>query len=312
MPTSNKTIMQKADMEVADLIADGGYMQEEQAKQFIVDLIKEAVVLKLIQVRGLKSHTLLLDNVGLNGRVLRPGTSGQALSEADRAKPVTDQVELTTKLMKGEIRLNDEVLEDNIEGGTFKTTVQRMMAEQAALDMDELAVNGDTASADPLLALFDGMLKKATTWVVNAGTNPLTKAHLKAAIKSMPSEANRNRAAQRFMTSEDAELDYRDYLSDRATVLGDKFVMDEAPVRYGNRPILPIPTFPDDLGVGNDSTNVLLMDPKNAVWGVWRKIRLETDRDIRTGEWLMVMSVRAGFQYQKEEYVVKIENVQTQ
>lgn len=312
MPTSNKTIMQKADMEVADLISDGGYLAEEQAEKFMVDLIKASVVLKLITVQGLKSHTKLLDSVGLNGRVLRPGTSGKALSEADRAKPVTDQVELTTKLMKGEIRLPDEVLEDNIEGGTFKATVQSMMSEQAALDMDELVVNGDTSSTDPFLALIDGMLVKATSHTVNAGVNPIAKSYLKAAVKAMPSPANRNRAAQRFLTSEDAEVDYRDYLSDRATVLGDKFMMDEAPVRYAARAILPVPVFPDDLGAGNDCTDVLLLDPKNAIWGVWRKIRIETDRDISTGEWMMVISVRAGFEYRKEDYVVKIYNVKTQ
>ncbi len=311
MPTPNRTLMAKADMQVADLIADGGYLQDEQAKKFLVDLIKESVVLKLITVKAMKSHTMLIDSVGLNGRVLRPGTSGQALAVADRVKPVTDQIELQTHLMKGEIRLPDEVIEDNIEGGTFKTTVQSMMAEQTALDMDELVVNGDTGSADAYLALLDGMLVAATSHVVNAGTNPIAKSYLKAAIKAMPSPANRNRSAQRFMTSEDAEVDYRDYLADRATMLGDKFMLDEAPVRYAARPILPIPVFPDNLGGGLDSTNVLLTDPKNAYWGVWRKVRLETDRDITTGEWVMVVTVRAGFQWRKEDYVVKITNVKT-
>jgi len=310
--TPNRTLMEKADMQVADLISDGGYLQDEQANKFVVDLIKESVVLKMIDVRGLKSHTQLIDKIGIDGRVLRPGTSGHALPEADRVKPTTDQVTLTTKLMKGEIRLNDELLEDNIEGGTFKTTITGMMSEHVALDMDFLAVNGDTASADPFTALFDGMLKLATSHVVNAGGVPLTKAHLKAAIKAMPSQYNRMKAAQRFLTSEDAELDYRDYIADRGTVLGDKYLMDEAPVKYGSRPILPVPVFPDDLGAPSVHTNVLLLDPKMARWGIWRKVRVETDRDITTGEWIMVVTVRAGFQYKEEDAVVKIINVKTQ
>jgi len=141
---------------------------------------------------------------------------------------------------------------------------------------------------------------------------PMAKSHLKAAIKAMPSQYNRMKAMQRFLTSEDAEIDYRDYISDRGTVLGDKFMMEDVPVKYGSRPILPVPVFPDDLGVGSNTTNVLLLDPKNARWGVWRKVKVETDRDITTGEWIMVVTVRAGFQYKEEDAVVKITNVLTQ
>jgi HK97 family phage major capsid protein len=307
----NRSIMTKADMQIADLIADGGYLQEEQATAFVVNLIKAAVMLPMITVQPLRSHTKIIDKVGLNGRVLRPGTSGHAVPPGDRAKPVTAHTTLETRLMKGEIRLNDEVLEDQIEGGQFKTTVMNMMSDQVALDMDELAVNGDTTSADPFLAQFDGMLVGAGVHTVNAGTVPLSKSHLKAAINSMPSQYNRNRAAQRFLTSERAENDYRDYLADRATVLGDTMIQQDSPVRYGNRPILPIPMFPDNLGGGHNCTNVLLCDPKNAVWGVWRRVRVETDRDITTGEWVMVVTLRAGFKWQETDAVVKILNVKT-
>jgi len=312
MATPNKTIMAKADMEVADLIADGGYLQPEQAEMFVVDMIKESVLMRLVNVQTTKSHTKLLDKVGITGRVLRPGTSGHALAAADRVKPTTDQTTLTTHLMKAEIRLNDEVLEDNIEGGNFKSTVMKMMAEYAALDLDDLLANGDTASADPLLAMFDGMIKSAVTNIVAGGSVPIAKSMLKDAIKAMPSEYNRKRRMQRFLTSEDACIDYHDYLADRATALGDKKVEDDSPDKYGNRAILPVPVFPDDLGIGNDETVILLMDPKDAIWGFWRKMKVETDRDITTGEWIMVMSLRAGFQYKWEDAVVKVTGVKTQ
>lgn len=312
MATPNKTIMAKADMEVADLIADGGYLQDEQAEMFVVDLIKESVLMRLVTVQGLKSHTKLIDKVGINGRVLRPGTSGHALAAADRVKPTTDQETLTTKLMKAEIRLNDELLEDNIENGKFKQTVMSMMAEHTALDMDDLLANGDTTSADPLLALFNGMIANATTNIVNAGGVPIAKSMLKDAIKAMPSQYNRMKRNQRFLTSEDAQIDYHDYLADRATGLGDSKVEDDSPDKYGNRAILGVPVFPDDLGIANDQTVVLLLDPKEALWGMWRKIRVETDRDITTGEWIMVTSLRAGFQYKEENAVVKVIGVKTQ
>lgn len=312
MTTPNKTIMAKADMEVADLISDGGYLQEEQAEQFIVDMIKESVLLQLVTVKSQKSHTRLIDKIGISGRVLRPGTSGHALAAADRVKPTTDQVTLSTTLMKSEIRLTDEVLEDNIEGGDFKTTAREMMSEHTALDVDDLLANGNTASADPLLALFDGMIEAAGAHVVAGGVVPIAKSMLKDAIKAMPSQYNRKKASQRFLTSEDATIDYHDYLADRATGLGDKKVVDDSPDKYGNRAILGVPVFPDNLGVGNDETVILLLDPKNAQWGVWRNIRVETDRDVTTGEWIMVTSLRQGFAYQEEDAVVKVTEVKTQ
>ena len=309
MATANKSIMEKADMEVADLVTDGGYLLAEQAQAFIVKAIKESVMLKQIEVKGIKSHTQLIDRVGLNGRVLRPGTSGQAVSLADRALPVTEQTTLTTKLMKGEIRMNDEVLEDNIESGTFKTTVMDMMALQTGLDMDELVINGDTTSTDAFLAQFDGMLAKATSHIVNAGDVPINQGLLKNALKAMPSQFNRDAGAQKFYTSVKAEIDYRDYLSSRATVLGDKFVEGDSPCRYGNRAILPVPMFPETIGTGTHCTNILLMDPKLARWGVWRKVKIDTDRDIQTGEWIMVVTLRAGFEFTQADGVVKVTNV---
>jgi len=312
MATRNQTIMAKADMEVADLIADGGYLQDEQAEKFVVDMIKASVLMGMVNVQTTKSHTKLIDKVGISGRVLRPGTSGHALAAADRVKPTTDQETLHTHLMKSEINLNDEVLEDNIEGGNFKSTVMAMMADHTALDLDDLLANGDTTSADPLLALFDGMIASATSHIVNAGGVPIAKSMLKDAIKAMPSQYNRMKRNQRFLTSEDAQIDYHDYLADRATALGDSKVQDDSPDRYGNRAILGVPVFPDDLGIGSDQTVILLLDPKVAIWGFWRKIRVETDRDIRTGEWIMVTSLRGGFQYKEEDAVVKVIGVKTQ
>ncbi len=312
MPKKNQTYMEKADITIADLIADGGYLEDEQSKKFIRNLIEESMVVRMSTVYGMKSHTRLIDKIGFNGRVLRPASSATALAVADRAKPVTDQVSLGTELFKAEVRLNDEVLEDNIEGGTLKATVMSMFAEQISLDMDEIVVNGDTASADPFLAKFDGWLKLATSHVVNAGSVALTKSHLKAAVKAMPSKYNRNKKKQRFAISDDGEVDYRDAVADRATVLGDKMLQDDVPVRYATRPILPIPVFPDNLGVGTDCTNVVLTDPKNSVVGIWRKIKIQTGVDIVTGEWIAVATVRFGFEWQEEDAVVKIENVKTQ
>jgi hypothetical protein len=310
---NNKTICAKADLEVADLIGTGGYLQAEQADKFVKKMIEESVVLKMIKVIGMKSHTKLIDKIGINGWVLKPGVSGHALPEADRTVPTSEQVNLATHLMKGEIRLHYETLEDNIEGGTFKNTVMQMMAEHVALDMDKVAVNGDTTgTTGTVLDLMDGMLKGATSHIVNGNNVSIHKGMLRDAVKAMPSRYNRLKTKQKFLTSDDAETDYRDYLSDRIGQVSDKFLEGTAPVYYNGRAMIPVPVFPDNLGAGTDTTNILLTDPKNALWGFWRKVMFETDKDISAGQWIMVASVRAGFVWSEEDAVVKVTNVKTQ
>jgi hypothetical protein len=310
MAESNLNIIQKADAEVADLVSNGGYLPDEVASSFITDYIKESVVLKSVTVKPMMSHTTVLPKVGISGRVLRPAQSGRALTLTERVEPTTEQVTIETKLMKAEIRLTDEYLEDNIEGGSFKNTIMSMFSEHIALDSDELAVNGSTGSADAFLAQFNGMLALTSSHTVNGGTVPIHKGVLKSAVKAMPSQYNRLRNKQEFWTSEDAEIDYRDYLADRATVLGDRFLESMDALRYGGRPIMPIPVFPDNLN-GGSCTNIIYTHPKNFIWGVWRKIKINTDYDVQTGEWIAVATLRVGCNWQEEDAVVKVTHVRT-
>jgi len=313
MAISNKTLLQKADMQVSDLMSDGGYLAAEQAQKFIKDVINEAVVLKMIDVRAIKSHTANIDKVGISGRVLKPANSGQALAEADRSKPTTSQEVLTTNLMKGEIDLPYEVVEDNIEAGTFKSTIKQLMAESISYDLDDFVVNGDdSGTTGTILDLQDGLLAGATSHTVDGAVATISNAMFTKAVKAMPKRFNRFKSKQRILTSLDAETDYRDVISQRATNLGDKFLLDEVPVSSHGRPMIPVPSFPDNLSGTSNCTNALLMDPKVARFGIWRSILFESDKDIREGVWIMVASIRAGVKYREEDAVVKVYDIKTQ
>ncbi len=313
MTTPNKAIMEKADLMVADLMTDGGYLPIDEGKKFILDTIQAADVLPLVTVEILKSHTKRINKIGINGWVLHSGTTGQALPIGARTKPTTAQVEMTTKLFKGEIQLTDEDIEDNIEGKTFVSTVKAMMAEHVGVDVDNILVNGDTAGATGTpLDDIDGMIKAATTHTVAGGTVAINKTMLRNALKAMPKKYKRLRKKLVFLTSDDAEQDWRDFLTDRGTAYSDKILTEDTPVTYGGRAILPCNTFPDNLGGGANCTNALYLDPKNGHWGFWRKIKFESDRDIRSGRWIMVATLRAGFVFQEKDAIVKITDIKTQ
>jgi HK97 family phage major capsid protein len=307
--SGNLSILQKADIALADLVADGGILTDAQAKQFIRHMIDASVILPMVRVIGMKSHTQLVEGIHFNQRILRPGVEAQALPLAQRSKPKTTKTTLRSVLVKAQVDLDDEVLEDNLEQGTLKSTVMQLMAERIALDTDELEVKGDTASGDSFLALYDGILKRTTSHIVDAGSTPLTDTILRSLLKAIPSAALRNKLNTKFMTSVDAEIDYRHALSQRGDSLGVSVHGSTQPVNYSGVGIIPVPMFPENLGVGLNLTNVILADPKNWAHGIWRRIKIETQRDVPAGVLQIVATMRMAGDWVLEDHAAKAINV---
>lgn len=307
--TDNRTFLNKADLVLNDLSSSAGYLLPAQALRFMRILIKESKIMQMATVTPMKSPKQQIEKIRFAGRVLRAGREAQPLAVGDRAKPDLSKVELDAQLFKAEVRLSNEVLEDSIERDQLRQTIMQLLGDAIARDMEEVLIKGDTNSADPFLAQLDGLLKQATSNVVDATGTPLTKTVFRDMIRALPSEFLRNRQDMRFLTSTDAELDYRDALADRSTVLGDKFLEQNAPVMYSGIPVIDVPLMPENLGVGSDSTNTLLLDPKNINVGIWRNIRIETDKLVSEGVLLIVATMRFDVVYAEETAVVKAINV---
>ncbi len=312
--TNNRTLLEKADLALADISGPNGALQEAQAAQFVKLLIKESKVMQMATVTPLKAPKQLINKVRFNSRVLKAGVESTALVEADRSKPDFTHIEHDAQLFRAEVRISTETLEDNIEGDGLRNTIMSLMADAISRDMDEIAINGDTTSADPALASFDGLLKLAQSNVVNAGGATLNKSILRDMLKTMPQEFRRDKGRFRFLTSANAEIDYRDTLADRMTIDGDRALAsmggsESAPVGYSGIRVDDIPMFPENLGGGQDETNALLCDPKNIDFGIWRKITVETDKDITKGVLIIVATLRFDAIFQEETAVVKAEHI---
>ena len=308
MPEDNRTLLEKADLALSDLSTSGGLLKPEQAAKFIRLAILSSVMLPMATVKPLKSPKAEVDKMRFASRVLRAGQEATALPAADRAKPNISQMELDTKLFKAEVRLSNEVLEDSIERADLRNTIMTLMTEAVGRDIEEVAIQGDTASADTFLAQFDGVLKQATSHTVDAAGVKLNKSILRDMVRTMPKEYRRDKRMMAFLTSANAEIDYRDSLADRATVLGDKFLADDGPVSYAGIRVDPIPMMPETLSPGN-TTNALFLDPKNIIMGIWRNIRVETDKLISEGVVLIVVTLRFDVKFQHEDAVVKAYNI---
>ena len=305
MATDNRTLLQKADLALSDLTTSGGLLQPAQAQKFIRLLIKESVIMQMATVVPMKSHKQLIEKIRFGSRVLRAGTEATALGSSDRVKPNLGKVELSAKLFKAEVDLNNEVLEDSIERGALRQTIMETMGAALSRDMEEVLISGDTSSGDTFLAQLDGILKQATSNVVDAGTVAISKGLLRDMIKVMPSEYLRDRTMLRFLTSVDAETDFSDALSDRQTIMGDAKLEEAPKTRYSGVPVVPVPLMPENLGSGTNTTDIILTDPKNINVGIWRQIRIETFNDVRAGVLAIVPTLRFDVKYAEETAVVK-------
>ena len=270
----NMSILQKADLALSDLTSGGGVLQPETAQKFMRILIDESKLMKLATVVPMKSMKMEVPKIRFTNRILRAGQSGVALDSASRAKPALTNVELNTQLFKAEVRLPNEVLEDNIERDQLKQTIMQLMAEAISRDIDEVVIRGDTTSSDPFLAQLNGILKQSTTNTVDAQLQTLNKGVFRDMMKTMPTPFLRNRETLRFLTSVHAEIDYRDSLASRQTPGGDNYLVQAGESAYSGIPVVDVPLFPETLGNAANTTDVILTDPKNVTIGIWREIRL--------------------------------------
>lgn len=310
MTTSNRSFLEKADLAIADLTAGGGYLQPKQAKKFLRLMIKQSELLKWVTAPPMSAPSQSFPKIAFSGRVLRPEPATGPISAADRGKPDIDSVQLEAKAFKGEVRLYDQVLEDNVEEGMLRQTIMQLLAEAVARDTEDVVINGDTASPDATLAQLDGILKQATSNLVDAAGAPLNKDLLTDTLKSLPSQYLKLRKQMKFMTATDAELDYRNRLADRETAAGDRYLESDAPVLVAGVPLTPVPLFPETLGAGGDQTAVLLTHPKNIYVGFWKQIKIETARDVSEGCLKVVVRLRFDVKFADEQGVAKLINVQ--
>jgi len=311
----NKDLMQKADWSVGDL-ASGGLLNDEQSNQFIRKLLVQPTILNQSRVVTMSSPQRQINKIQFSTRILKPAVSNTALVVGDRSAPTTEQVLLATKEVIAEVRLPYDVIEDNIERGNIgmhtdtngtptsggiRDTIVTLIAERAALDLEELALLGDTGSGDPFLALLDGWLIQSTTNVVDLVGAEISKDTFKQGLQAMPDQYLRNRPAMRHFVSVDNEIGYRDSLANRETALGDAQIQGTSPV-FG-------------FGVQVDAAslmpaaNGLTTNPLNMIFGIQRDIHIETDKDISARVYIIVLTMRMDFKYEEEEAVVKYTNL---
>lgn len=321
--STNSSLLRKADLAIADLQANGGELSPEQGAAFIRKLIKQPTLIRQCRVVEMLAPKRKINKIGFGSRILRKATSGVALTQEQRSKPTTEQIELDTKEQIAEVRLPYDVLEDNIERATaanneaantgpggLRQTIIDLIAERAALDMEELALLADTdytnagdADDEAYLSQLDGWLKRGAEDgnVADAGGETISKAVFKKGLKTMPTQYQRNKAALTHFVSVNNETEYRDTLADRGTALGDQMTQGNSPTFAYGSPVQGVALMPEDKG--------LYTDPLNLIFGIQRQVSMEFDKDITARVYIIVLTARIDFQIEEPEALVEYENI---
>ena len=118
-------------------------------------------------------------------------------------------------------------------------------------------------------------------------------------LKRLPSKYKKvGMANLRFFQSDQLAQDYTNALSARATILGDKAIIGQGPLVFGQVPITPCPLMPVTMGasgaLGGGTYGDTLLTPKgNLVVGIQRNIKIESQRSAADEATYWFYSMRA-------------------
>jgi hypothetical protein len=124
---NEKELIRRADLALSDL-ASSGSLPVQASNRFVRKMIDAPTILNTVRVVPMRGPTMEISKIGFASRILRAASQGlvstperledggRALLRAERAKPTTSKITLTTKEIIAEINLPYEVLEDALEG----------------------------------------------------------------------------------------------------------------------------------------------------------------------------------------------------
>ncbi|MCY7802300.1 phage major capsid protein [Bacillus spizizenii] len=308
---TNQEAIRKAEMTLSSL-KSGGLMNPTQASAFIRMVQNAPTILKDSRVIQMDHDTQKIEKIGFGQRILRAAQEGVGLTKEQKSVPSTSTVDLSTKEVIAEVNLTYDTLENNIEGEGLQDTIIQMLAERAAVDIEELIVNGDSTSSDPYLAQLDGLRKQAVSHIVDVNGEELTRATFKKGVKAVPPKYLRIPQEFRFYTSPGLEVEWKDRVADRQTNLGDAAVQGGLSSAFGI-PVKGISNMlPYTIGetdATTDVSDIILTHPKNIILGFSRNIRIEVDKDIRRRMFVIVLTAKLDSKFEEEDAVAKIVKV---
>lgn len=300
----------------------GGALSIENSARFIDYMWDQSVLLPQVRTERMTSDVAHLNKIGIGRRVLR-GAS-EAVDDGMNLTPRFAKISLTATKLRADWELSRDTLEDNIEGDDFEDRIVRMLTAAIAQDLEDLAINGDVDSADPLLHFLDGFGKRGKTEGVthDAEGKGISRHLLSQMIKKMPRRFLGRRGQMKFFAGSDLVQNYVDYLGnavaekveDPRSVLGDDVALGAAAgysmMGNGGIRLQDVPMMENyDDGEGKTVADIWLTHPQNLVWGIRRDVEVFSRFNQKTDSIEYTVYTRVAANVEEKDAFVVAENV---
>lgn len=279
----NKTFINKASVITPGSFANAQdtMLSREEADRFIDYVVDQSFMKKNARVERMNSSTKTIAKVGIGDKILKPAKS--AVDPGNTVGFQTDQLTLTTKEIIAIAEISDDSLEDNIEGDAFVDHLMKMIASQAANELETMCMYGkrlpdaDLANATDINQLVngwftlaegsDGSARLDKGHVIDARTSGLftdsngyiTPEKLSRVVKTLPNKYRGNKQNLRFLLPDDLYQDYNDYLGARSVSTADPYLLGVGNLTYSNIPLQSVALMPTDkpvLKIGGANTTI--------------------------------------------------------
>lgn len=260
MSISNRQVIQNAAI-TTDTISYG-LLNPEQARKFIQQTFEATTLRPLIRHEIRTAKTGEVDKIGIASRLLR--SKVENTDDGYRANPNFARIQYATTAVRIPWEITEETLRENIEGQGFENIVTNLMTTQMGIDLEDLDLNGDTATdsgdADyDFLKINDGWIKQIANGghvvdrsTVNGGAMSLDVFY--STVKALPNKYNNGKL--RWIMSPHRYQDWIYQLLNSAVsnggIITDKRIEDPAAI-----PVVQCAGMPDD--------KIILTDPKNLI-----------------------------------------------
>lgn len=260
MPISNRQVIQNAAI-TTDTVSYG-LLNPEQARKFLQQTFEATTLRPLIRHEIRTAKTGEVDKIGIASRLLRAKVENT--DDGYRANPKFDRIQYATTAVRIPWEITEETLRENIEGQGFEGIVTNLMTTQMGVDLEDLDLNGDTATLETaedydFLKINDGWIKQISNGghvvdrsAVNGGAMSLDVFY--STVKAMPNKYNNGKL--RWIMSPHRYQDWIYTLLNSAVsnggIITDKRIEDPAAI-----PVVQCAGMPDD--------KIILTDPKNLI-----------------------------------------------
>lgn len=305
---SNKELIQAIKSGYAFKITDVADLGDsilpiEKFDSFVEEMEAPTSILNEARYITMNSYQTDFDRIAFDGD-LKPGRSNGEIvsSETNSIDPEFSTATLTANEYIAETSMTYDSLEDNIERGNLEGRIVSMFGNLAGRSFERIAVFSDpTKTSLPAQYKVEaGFIAKAGHKLYGTGTDKDfdgTKVidTLEATLSALPKKYLIDRSSMRFYVPYAIENAYRNELSNRESGLGDQAITGSTQLTYKGIPVVHAPVLDMAYSVNGLNPAVILTNPDNLVWGVYRQVQIEPDKDVRNRKYVFVLSMRGGY-----------------